>query len=89
MDKVAEKYVSNLLRKENDWPWPKFGKRLNEYLVHLERLLSPDLMIIGGGVSKHFEKYSSCLSVDSEVQPAQLLNTAGTVGAAMYAKAKL
>lgn len=88
MDKVVEKYVSNLLRKENEWPWPKFGKRLNEYLVHMERLLSPDLIIIGGGVSKHFDKYESFLHVDSEVLPAQLLNTAGTVGAAMYAKSK-
>ena len=89
MDKVAEKYVSNLLRKENDWTWQKFGKRLNEYLSHMDRLLSPDLMIIGGGVSKHFEKYAPYLFVGSEVAPAQLLNAAGTVGAAMYAKAKL
>lgn len=88
MDKVAEKYVSNLLRKENEWTWPKFGKRLNEYLTHMERMLSPDLMIIGGGVSKHFEKYSPYLFVDAEVKPVQLLNAAGTVGAAMYAKAK-
>lgn len=88
MNKVAEKYVSNILRKSNDWPWPKFGKRLNEYLLHIERLLSPDLIIIGGGVSKHFEFFQEFIHVDCDVQPAQLLNAAGTVGAAMYAKSR-
>lgn len=81
----AENYVSNYLRKRYDWPWTKFGKRLNKYLRHVDMLFSPDLILIGGGVSKSFEKYERMLDVDAEVRPAQLLNSAGTVGAAIYA----
>ena len=84
-DTDAERYVSNARRKENDWPWSKFGKRLSKYLEHVEGLFSPDLIIIGGGVSKNFDKFSDELEVNTEVVPAKLLNAAGTIGAAMYA----
>jgi polyphosphate glucokinase len=82
---VAEKYVSNLQRKNNNWTWGKFGKRFNRYLQHLDRLFSPDLIILGGGGSKYFAEYESLLSLSCPVKPAQLLNQAGTVGAAYYA----
>jgi polyphosphate glucokinase len=82
---VAEKYVSNLQRKSNNWSWNKFGRRFNVYLVHIERLFSPDLIILGGGGSKYFENFESKLTVTCPVKPAQLLNQAGTVGAAYYA----
>lgn len=85
---IAEKFVSNALRKKQDWSWDKFGKRLNKYLQHIDLLLSPDLIIIGGGASKHFAKYQSQLNVKASVQPALLLNNAGTIGAAMYAYQK-
>ena len=63
----------------------EFGKRLNKYLQHIDMIFSPDLILIGGGVSKNFSKYEELLEVNADVHPAQLLNNAGTIGAAMYA----
>ena len=51
----------------------------------LERLLSPDLFVVGGGVSKHSDKYLPLLEIDTPIVPAQLRNTAGIVGAAVLA----
>lgn len=82
---VAEKYVSNLQRKANNWTWNKFGKRFNRYLQHVERLFSPDLIILGGGGSKHFAEYVHKMELSCPVKPAELLNQAGTIGAAYYA----
>jgi len=58
---------------------------VQEYLRHLEDLLWPDLLIIGGGVSKKAEKFLPLLDIRSPVVPATLLNNAGIVGAAMAA----
>ena len=81
----AEDYCSNRVREEEDLSWKKWGKRLNKYLNILTERMWPDLIIIGGGVSKKFDKFEQHLDVPSEVIPAALLNHAGTVGAAMAA----
>lgn len=86
---VAENYVSNSARKKLDLSWEKWGKRFNEYLQHLDRLLSPDLYILGGGISKDFDSYSKYFRVAAPVEPAKLLNNAGIVGAACYAYRRL
>ena len=65
--------------------WKKWSKELNVYLNHLDLLLSPDLILIGGGVSKHFDLYKDYLEVKTKVATASLLNDAGIVGAAMAA----
>ncbi len=82
---IAERYASDAVRKAKDLSWKKWGKRFNEYLLELEKLVWPDLIIIGGGVSKKFEKFEKRLTVRSEVVPAQLLNEAGMIGAALAA----
>ncbi|MEJ2048412.1 MAG: ROK family protein [Calditrichota bacterium] len=82
---VAEKYAADSVRKDLDLSWKKWGKRLNKYLNHLEMLLWPDLIILGGGVSKKFEKYSKYFELQAEIQPAQLKNEAGIIGAAIAA----
>jgi polyphosphate glucokinase len=58
---------------------------VNEVLVHIEALVWPDLFIIGGGVSKKSEKFLPLLDTRADVVPAQLLNEAGIVGAALAA----
>ncbi|MGB3548204.1 MAG: ROK family protein [Saprospiraceae bacterium] len=85
MKKDAEKYVSNALRKHKEWTWEEFGERFNSYLMHVEMLFSPDLILLGGGGSKGFEEYQHLLQVKCPVKSALLLNAAGTVGAAFYA----
>ncbi len=55
-------------------------------MQHVERLFTPDLFVVGGGVSKESEKWVPLLELDTPVVPAQLLNEAGIVGAAMAAR---
>ncbi len=81
----AEDYASDRVRKTENLSWKRWGKRVNKYLALLERLFSPDLFIIGGGVSKKFERYAEFLTPHAPVMPAELRNEAGIVGAAMAA----
>lgn len=83
--KPVERYAANSIRKKYDLSWPEWGKRINEYLDYVDLILSPDLILLGGGVSKKFDRYQEFITVDVEVKPAKLLNSAGTIGAAMYA----
>ncbi|MDN5200566.1 ROK family protein [Fulvivirgaceae bacterium BMA10] len=83
---VAEKYVSNAVRKNEELTWEEFGKRLNEYLNRLDFLFWPDAIILGGGASKKFELFKDYLDLADKIEPAMLLNNAGIVGAALSAK---
>lgn len=84
--KDAEKRASDGARKAKDMSWKKWAKKVNEYLNYLEFLFSPDLIVFGGGVSKKGNKFFHRLDLEAEVVPAQLLNNAGIVGAALAAK---
>jgi polyphosphate glucokinase len=81
----AEHYAADSAREAEDLSWKKWGKRVAEYLDHVEFLFSPDLIIIGGGVSKKHEHYFRYLDTDAQVVPAQMLNEAGIIGAALVA----
>ena len=89
--KDAEKLASARAREENDWSWKKWGKRVREYLQQVDRLINPDLIIVGGGVSQRAEKWLPRASrgVKAKVVPAKLHNEAGIVGAAMAGARKL
>lgn len=82
----AESMASDAARKRDNLSWKKWAERFDRYLCELERLLSPDLIILGGGVSKISEKYTPYLTVNAEVVTAELLNDAGIVGAALAAE---
>ncbi len=82
----SEHYASDLIRKKEDLNWEEWAARVNEYLDLLEALFSPDLFILSGGVSKRHKKYLHLLKTRAQVVPAQLLNEAGIVGAALAAK---
>ncbi len=86
--KEAEHRASDRARKEDGIKWPKWAKRVSEYLNILEALYWPDLFIIGGGVSKKTLKFADHLDTRTPVVPAQLLNDAGIVGAAMWASGR-
>ena len=84
--KDAEKRASDLVRAQRDLSWSKWAKRVNEFLARLELYFSPDLFVIGGGVSKNYAKFGGYLQAErAKIVPAQLLNEAGIVGAAMAA----
>jgi len=82
----AEFRASDAARQREDLSWKKFAKRLNKYLIRMERLFWPDLFIIGGGISANSDKYLPLLKINTPIVPAQLLNQAGIVGAALAAR---
>ncbi len=85
--KDAEARASERVREEKDLPWDQWGERVGEVVARLAFLLNPDLVIIGGGVSRKAEKFLPAVQgmVKVPVVPAQLLNQAGLVGAALVA----
>ena len=84
----AETQAANSARKRDELSWEKWAKRLTTYYQALEKLFSPDLFVIGGGVSKHGADFIPLLDISTEVVSATLRNTAGIVGAAAVAADK-
>ncbi|MDX1932630.1 MAG: ROK family protein [Capsulimonadales bacterium] len=83
--KVAEQYAAESVREREDLSWKEWADRLNRYLEKMVRLTWPDLIILGGGVSKKSEKFLPHLSVKAPVVIAHLKNDAGIIGAALFA----
>ncbi|HJR91566.1 MAG TPA: ROK family protein [Acidimicrobiia bacterium] len=83
----VEDWAAARVKDDEGLSWSAWGKRVNAYLNHLDQVFSPDLFILGGGISRKFSKFSQYLDVDSEIVPAELRNEAGIVGAAMAAAA--
>jgi polyphosphate glucokinase len=84
--KDAEKRASEHAKVTHDWGWKDWTERVSEYLQRVEALLSPNLIIIGGGISKECGTWLPMLTgVQAKLVPATLHNDAGIVGAAMAA----
>ncbi|CAL9462484.1 Polyphosphate glucokinase [Streptomyces sp. enrichment culture] len=82
----AEKRASSKVKEDHDMSWEHWGHRVRTYLAHVEMLFSPELFIIGGGVSRKAHKFLPYLDgIRAEIVPAELQNNAGIVGAAMRA----
>jgi polyphosphate glucokinase len=80
----AETRASERAKELHDLSWGKWAGRVDEYLRHIEALMSPHLIIVGGGISKQSEKWVPRLTgIRARIVPAVLLNDAGIVGAAM------
>jgi polyphosphate glucokinase len=80
----AETRASEHAKTLGDLSWGKWAGRVEDYLKHIEALLSPHLIIVGGGISKESEKWVPRLTgIRAKIVPATLLNNAGIVGAAM------
>lgn len=83
----AETRASVKAKDDGDLSWERWARRLEKYLAHVEMLFSPDLFILGGGVSRKPEKFLPLIqNVRAEIVPARLQNNAGIVGAAMAAR---
>ena len=81
----AETRAAASVRDEHGMSYKKWSQRVNRYMQHVEALFTPDLFVVGGGVSKNADKWVPLLELQTPVEPAQLLNDAGIVGAAMAA----
>ena len=86
--KDAEERASERARELHGLTWGKWADRVDDYLAHVEALVSPSLFIIGGGISRKSDRFLPLLtSVRAKIVPAALHNDAGIVGAAMAAAA--
>jgi polyphosphate glucokinase len=83
--RTAEQRASAKVRKQKKLSWEKWAKRLESYLCRLEALLYPDLIIVGGGVSRRSKKFLPLVNTRARILPARLRNEAGIVGAALAA----
>ena len=81
----AETRAANSVRKAEDLSWEEWAERLQRYFGAIENLLWPDLIVVGGGVSKKADKFLPHLHLRAPIVPAQLLNDAGIIGAAWHA----
>jgi polyphosphate glucokinase len=81
----AEKRAANSAREREDLSWKEWAKRLQSYFRALEKLFTPDLFVVGGGVSKEYGQFLPLLDLDTRIVPATLRNNAGAVGAALNA----
>ncbi|MFD1719035.1 polyphosphate--glucose phosphotransferase [Georgenia deserti] len=81
----AESQAASSAREREDLSWKKWARRLQRYYETVEMLFSPDLFVVGGGVSKRHEKFLPLLELNTPIVPAELRNTAGIVGAAHLA----
>ncbi|MEQ8413932.1 MAG: ROK family protein [Imperialibacter sp.] len=85
----GEHYASASVKEKQELDWEVWGKRFNEYLKRLEFLLWPDLIVVGGGISKKHKEFFRYLDLETKVVPAKLRNNAGIIGAALAAKKEL
>ena len=83
--KEAERRASDATRKRKELSWDDWAGRLQEVLARIEALFWPDLIILGGGVSKESENFLQFIKLRAPVVTAKLLNQAGIIGAAIYA----
>lgn len=81
----AESRAAESAREREDLSWEAWAQRLQRYYSVLEDLLWPDLIVVGGGVSKKSAKFLPLLDIRTPLVPAKLLNSAGVVGAAVLA----
>lgn len=81
----AELRASNSAREREGLSFEQWGARLTRYFSHVEMLFSPDLFVIGGGVSKEHAEFFPHIHINTPIKPAELLNNAGIVGSAVLA----
>ena len=81
----AETWAAESVRERRKLSWKRWARRVDEYLGRMQFYLWPELIILGGGVSQQHEKFLPLLTVGVEVEPAQLRNEAGIIGAALAA----
>ena len=82
---LVDTWVSDAARVADELSWKQWTRRLDRYLSHLQDILWPELIVIGGGIVKHADKFLDRVDPGCEVRIAELGNLAGIVGAALAA----
>lgn len=86
--KSAEKFIAASVLEQKKLSWKEWGGRLHDYVAVLEKLLWPELIIVGGGVSADHDKFFKFIKPRAKIVPAEFFNNAGIVGAALWAAEK-
>ena len=86
---VAEKRAASSIREDEDLTWEEWGERLTVYYRTVEKLFTPDLLVVGGGVSRDADKFLHLIDIRTPIVAAQLQNRAGIIGAALVAEGLL
>jgi polyphosphate glucokinase len=81
--KDAEKWAATVIRERENLSWEEWGGRVNAFLNQMEKLFSPDVIIIGGGISEDPQKFFPYLHIKAQLLTAEMANEAGIIGAAM------
>ncbi|WP_433673693.1 polyphosphate--glucose phosphotransferase [Microbacterium gorillae] len=84
-DKSIEKWMAYSAKERDELSWKQWAKRLQEFYAHVEFIFSPDLFVVGGGVSKHPDEFLPLLDLKTPIIPAVHRNAAGIIGAASLA----
>ena len=82
---LIEYFAADSARKREDLSFEVWGKRVNKFLKHVERIITPDYIILGGGVSKHIHKFRDQIKIRTPYVVFEKLNNAGIIGAAINA----
>ena len=86
--KIIEKFASDSARKSEELTLAEWAKRFDIFLNHIKIIHTPELFILGGGISKKFDNFKEHLTVNVPIKVAKFKNNAGIIGAAMYAHKK-
>lgn len=78
----AERWASSAAKERDDLSYQEWARRVDDVLHEYVRILNPQRIVIGGGISRKFDRWGNFLTVDAEIFPARLRNRAGIVGAA-------
>ena len=84
-----EDWAASSIKKKEDLSFKEWAKRFNVFLHYTQHILNPDLILVGGGISKHWHKYKDHLDVKTNLAPAELRNKSGILGAALAAQKKM
>lgn len=85
----AESHASSGVKAIKKLSYKDWSKRLQRYYSHIEMLFSPELFVVGGGISKDHEKFLPLLNLKTPIVPATLRNKAGIIGAAILAEQQM
>jgi polyphosphate glucokinase len=77
--------VASRVKTELNLSWEEWSVRLSKYLEQVDRLFCPELVILGGGISREADRFLPRLSIRGEIRAAELVNNAGIVGAVRLA----
>ncbi len=84
-----ELWAAGSAKDREELSYKKWGKRFNTFLEYVELIISPDLIILGGGASKDFDQFKSQIKIETKVMAAELQNHAGIIGAAVASQYKV